>query len=144
MMGVFCYKKKWDMEIRKSKRISDVFAMKVCNLNRGAQDFLTKNPFIFINQDKLKGLVLANQNHPLTLGEVQFFFKTYYIPGVDCLVIISPQGITQQAKELASSHPTKRLHLISMEPDTALKRFPHILNWGNRNGSRNENIKDNA
>lgn len=140
--GVFCYKKKWGMEVKRSKRDRAVFAMKICNFNRGAQDFLTKNPFIFIDQGKLKGLILAEQDHPLAREEVQSLFETYYIPGVDCLVVVSPQGFTQQAEEFASSHPIKRLHLVSMQPDTVFERFPRILSSGNGNGSADEKIKD--
>ena len=113
--GVFCYKKRWGMEIRRSKRNRNVFAMKICNFNRGGQDFLTKNPFVFTNQGKLKGLILATQDHPLTPEEVRSLFETYYIPGLDCLVIVSPQGFTQQAEEFASSHPIKkRLCLVNI------------------------------
>ncbi len=125
--GVFCYKKKWGMEIRRSKRNRDVFAMKICNFNRGAQGFLTSNPFIFVNQGKLKGLILAKQDHPLSLEEVQSLFAAYYIPGVDCLVVVSSQGFTQQAEEFASSHPVKRLRLVNMQPDLVFENFPSFL-----------------
>lgn len=124
--GVFRYKKKWCMEIKRSERHRAVFGMKTCNLQQGALDALANNPFIFIDQDKLKALILAKQEHPLTLGEVQSLFKTYYIPGVDCLVVVSPQGFTQQAEEFATSPSTHRLRLMSMKPDIFLKRFPHI------------------
>ena len=142
--GVFYYKKKWGMEIRRSKQITDVLGMKMCNLNRGPHDFLTKNPFIFVDQDKLKGLILAEQDHPLNLGEVQSLFKSYYIPGLDCLVIISPQGFTQQAEEFTAAGSPQRLHLISINPDIFFKQFPHSLSWGNLNRSGSENIKDDA
>lgn len=126
--GVSRYKKKWGMEIERSKRNWDIFAMKICNFSLGAHDFLTKNPFIFIDQDKLKGLILAEQDHPLSSEEVQSLFKTYHIPGLDCLVVVSPQGFTQQAEEFASSHPTKGLHLVNMLPNTVFTSSPLFLN----------------
>ena len=143
--GVFCYKKKWSMEIesKKSKRMKAIYGIKICNLNQGARDFLARNPFIFIDQDKLKGLILTEQNHPLTLGEIQSILKTHYIPGVDCLLVISPKGFTQQAEEYATSQPTQRLHLISMDPDIFFKEFPHILSPG-KGLKKQKNIKYNT
>ena len=142
--GIFCYKKKWGMGIKRSKRVRTVFGMKICGLHQGALDFLAKNPLIFTDQEKLKGLILIEQNHPLTLGEVQSLIKTCYIPGVDCLVIISPQGFTQQAKEFATSCFNPRLNLISTKPDIFFKKFPHILNMENYNHSGNKSIKNDA
>ncbi|GAJ00675.1 unnamed protein product, partial [marine sediment metagenome] len=120
----------------------DVFAMKVCNFSRGAQDFLTKNPFIFIDQDKLKGLILAEQDYPLSSEEVQSLLKTYHIPGVDYLVIVSPQGFTQQAEKFASSHLIQKLRLVSMQADTVFKRFPFIPRSGNHIDSGEEKMMD--
>ena len=142
--GVFCYKKKWSTEIRRSKRIRDVLGMKICNFSRGTHDFLTKNPFLFIDQDQLKGLILAEQGHPLTLEEIRSLSKTYHIPGLDCLVIVSPQGFMHQAEKFAASHPFQRLHLAHMEPDMFFKKFLHILSWGNCGGLGKELIKDDA
>jgi hypothetical protein len=142
--GVFCYKKKWGMEVKRSKRLRGVIGLKVCDLHHGALEFLAKNPFIFIDQDKLKELILTLQDHPLALREVQSLFKTYYIPGVDCLVIISPKGFTQQAEEFANSHSIQKLHLINMNVDIFFKKFPHIPSLRSRNGSRNKNTEADA
>ena len=125
--GVFNYKKHWGMEIRMSSCLRDVFGMKICNFHQGVENFLEKNPFIFIDQEKLKGLILVDQNHPLTLEEVQFLVKSYSIPGLDCLVILSDQGFTQQAEEFANSCSTQRLHLTSTKTDAFFEAFPHVL-----------------
>lgn len=120
--GGFFHKKTWGMEIRRSNRLMPatkaVFGIKVCNHQQGLLVFLAKNPFIFIDRGKLKGLIFAQQEHPLTLGEVQALFKTYYIPGIDSFVIASFQGFTQQAEEFASSQSPQRLYLTSLNPDT--------------------------
>ena len=142
--GVFYHKKKWGMEIKRSKRVGAIFGMKICNLNQGTRNFLAKNPFIFIDQGKIKGLSLIQHNYPLTLEEVRSLFKTYYIPGVDCLVILSPQGFTQQAEEFSTSHSTQRVHLISMDPDIFFKKFPQIISLEDHNGSGNESIENDA
>jgi hypothetical protein len=131
--GVFNYKKHWGMEIRMYTGIRDVIGMKICNFHQGVETFLEKNPFIFIDQEKLKGLISVNQNHPLILEEVQSLVKTYSTPGLDCLVILSDQGFTQQAEEFANSCSTQRVHLISTKTDAFFEAFPHVLHLGKPN-----------
>jgi hypothetical protein len=123
--GLFNYKKRWGMGVKISTRVRTVFGMKTCNFHQGVQTFLEKNPFIFMDQERLKGLILVDQNHPLTLDEVQSLVKTYSIPGLDCLAILSDQGFTQQAEEFGCSN--QGLHLISKKPDVFFETFPHIL-----------------
>ena len=126
--GVFNYKKQWGMMIRMSARLGAILGMKVCNFHQGVRNFLEKNPFIFIDQKKLKGMILVEQNRPLTLEEAQSLIKTYSITGLDCLVILSDQGFTQQAEEFGCSN--HRLHLISTNPDAFFEAFPHVLRSG--------------
>jgi hypothetical protein len=123
--GVFNYKKSWGMEIMKSTRQKYQFGMKICSYHQGVRNFLEKNPFIFIDQEKLKGLILVEQDHPLALEEVRSLFKTYFIHGLHCLVILSDQGFTQQAEEFGCSNP--RLHLIGSKPDVFFETFPRVL-----------------
>ena len=123
--GVFYHKKQWGMEIIKSTRLRYVFGMKVCNYHQGIQNVLEKNPFIFMDQEKLKGFILVRQSHPLIPEEIQSLFKTYSIVGLDCLVIFSDQGFTQQAEEFGC--PNQGLHLISTKQDIFFETFPHIL-----------------
>ena len=128
--GGFNHKKQWGMGIRISTRLRPVFGMKVCNFNHGARNLLEKNPFIFLDQRKLKGLILADQNGQLTLEQVQSLVRTYSMPGLDCLVILADQGFTQQAEEFANSCSTQRLQLISKKPDTFFEAFPYFLHRG--------------
>ena len=126
--GVFNYKKHWGMEIKISERLRSIFGIKICNYCQGVQNFLEKNPFIFIDQGKLKGLISVEQDDPLTLEEVQSLVKTYSIPGLDCLVILSEQGFTQQAEEFGYSN--QGLHLIGKKPDLFFETFPNVLHLG--------------
>jgi len=123
--GVFNYKKRWGMGIKLSTQLRTVFGMKVCNFHQGVKTFLEKNPFIFVEQEKLKGLILVDQNHPLTLEEAQSLVKTYSIPGLDCLIVLSDQGFTQETKEFGCSN--QKLHLISGKSDSFFQEFPHAL-----------------
>jgi hypothetical protein len=132
--GVFKYKKHWGMEIKISKRFEDIFGMKIYNFRQGVQNFLENNPFVFIHQEKLKGLILADQSHPLTFEEAQTLLKTYSIPGLDGMVILSGQGFTQEAGEFINSCSPPRLHLISKKTDAFFEAFPQILHLRKHTG----------
>ena len=123
--GAFYHKKTWGMEVMKSIRpmlaTKAVFGMKVCSHKQGLLDFLAKNPFISLDQGKLKGLIFPQQDHPLTLEETQALNKTYYIPGIDNLVIASLRGFTREAEEFVSSQSPQRLYLTRLNPDTFLE-----------------------
>ena len=126
--GVLNYKKHWGMEIKISRRFKNIFGIKICNYCQAVQNFLEKNPFIFIDQGKLKGLILFNKNHPVTLKEVQACVKTYYIPGLDCLVIISHQGFDQEAKEFANSCSMPRVQPVNIKEENFQKDLTMLLN----------------
>jgi hypothetical protein len=131
--GVLNYKKSWGMEMKISRRLMNIFGMKICNFHPGVRNFLENKPFIFMDQEKLKGLILVDQNHPLIPEEVQSLVKTYCIPGLDCLVILSDQGFTQQAEEFANSCSTQKLQLIGSKTDVFFEAFPHVLHLEKRN-----------
>jgi len=123
--GAFYHKKTWGMEVMKSVRpmlaTKAVFGMKVCSHQQGLLDFLAKNPFISLDHGKLKGLIFHQQDHPLTLEEIQALNKTYYIPGIDSFVISSLHGFTQEAQEFATSQTPQRLYLTRLNQDTFLE-----------------------
>ena len=137
--GLFIYKKKWNTTIKRSKRLRGVLGMKIINPNQEVLNFLEENPFLFIYQNKLNGLIISNRQHPLTINEVQSLFKNYYIPGISYTVIISPHGFTQKAINFASSNPYLKLDLINMDKDIFFKKFPNILNKNTHKFSINEN-----
>ncbi len=102
------------MSIEKSARVKNGFGMTVCNYHKGVRSFLEKNPFIFLDQKTLKGLISVEQDHPLTVEEVQSLTKTYSIPGLDCLIILSDQGFSQQAEEFVNSNSIQKVQLKLM------------------------------
>jgi hypothetical protein len=111
--GLFNHKKHWGMEIKISRRFRNIFGIKICNFSHGVQNLLEENPFIFIDQRKLKRLILVKNKHNLSLKEAQACIKTYSVPGLDCLVIVSDQGFDQEAKEFANSCSTPRVQLAN-------------------------------
>jgi len=122
--GVFRYKKKWGMEIEgeRSRCVKNIFGLKVCNVSQGVLDFLVNNPFIFIDQGKLKSLILTRQENPLSLEEVESLEKNHFIPELDALIIISPKGFTKEAEDYATSLPNQKLDLVSMDPEKFFKK----------------------
>jgi hypothetical protein len=117
--GPFIHKKRWGMEIMKSNRLTldskAIFGIKVCNYKQDVLDFFMNNPFIALDEGKLKGHLFSQQDHPLTLEEAQALLKNYYIPGLDTLVITSVKGFTRSAEEFASSQSPQRLFLSGMD-----------------------------
>jgi len=94
--------------------------MKISSHQQGLLDFLAKNPFISLDQGKLKGFIFPQQVHPLTLEETQVLNKTYNIPGLDSFVISSLHGFTREAEEFSSSQSPQRLYLTRLNPNALL------------------------
>ena len=111
--GLFNHKKHWSMEIKISRRFRDIFGIKIYNFSHGVQNLFVENPFIFIDQRKLKRLILVKNKNSLSLKEAQSCIKTYSVPGLDCLVIVSDQGFEQEAKEFANSCSTPKVQLLN-------------------------------
>jgi len=138
------------MEIKISRRYRNVFGMKIYNFHHGVQNFLEKNPFVFIHQEKLKGLILADQSHPLTFEEAQTLLKTYSIPGLDSLAIVSQKGYTQQAEEFAKVCSTQRVQLITTKADIFFKEFPvffggrKVMDKGKKSNKKNLRVGKNG
>jgi len=139
--GLFYYKKKWGAEIKRSTRLQSILGMKIINYHQGVLNFLEKNPFIFIDKNKLKGLIFIDQEKPLTLKEVKSLFNKYYISGINNVIIISPQRFTEKVKKFANSMSTQKLNLIRIDPDLFFKKFPHIMKLENYYDSLNEKTK---
>lgn len=124
--GVFRYKRKWGMEVEgeRTNQIKDVVGLRVCNLDRGARDFLANNPFIFSDHGRLKGLILDWRGHPLAPGEVQSLYESQYLPELEHLIVLSPEGFSREAEEYAVSQTGKKLRLVNTEPEKFLKNLP--------------------
>ncbi len=96
--GVFQYKKKWGMKIKKSLFQSNVLALKINKKNPGVLSFLKNNPFIFEENNSFKGLILYDEDKPLTHLEIYRLYKRFYAPGIEKLEIISPMLLTGDNK----------------------------------------------
>ncbi len=99
-----------------------VFGLKIGHFTKSVHSFLAENPFVFIDRDKLKGLIFAEQNQPLTSKAVRLLMRIHHINGLDNMTIISPQGFTPEAQEMAKACYPQLLHLIEMDAAFFLER----------------------
>ena len=84
--GTFTYKKEWGMLVEDHSH--QLFcALKINNINKGSLSFLQQNPFIFVDEEVMKGVVLIN--HRPTKVELQQIFSKYYLPKLDSLTVIA-------------------------------------------------------
>jgi len=141
--GVFNYKKHWGMEIKISRRYRNIFGMKICNVHQGVQSFLEKDPFIFIDQEKLKGLIFIDDAYPLPLEEVESLLMTHSISGLDSLLIVSPKGYTKQAEEFAKAWSTQKVQLINTKADVFFRDFPVFFAGGKLMNNEKKSNKEN-
>jgi hypothetical protein len=82
--GLFLYKKSWGMQIRPIEGLdAKIFAIKFCNFKKAVREFILKNPFIFIDSSKLKGLVMLNST-PEDLHRI------YIVSGLSGLIVLCP------------------------------------------------------
>lgn len=121
--GVFIYKKRWGMAVKNISRSMSlgVFGLKIGHFTKSVHSFLAENPFVFIDRDKLKGLIFAEQNQPLTSKAVRLLMRIHHINGLDNMIIVAPHGFTQEAREMAKAQYPQLLRLMSMDVDVFFK-----------------------
>ncbi len=124
--GVFFYKKKWGMEIERSGRSKTVLGIGVCSNRPCVGSFFATNPFIFIEGDKLKGLVFLKSNERATLKEIEWALKRFDIPGLDELILVSPHGFTSEAKAFRSPRENLKFVLFEMSEEQFFGDFPDL------------------
>ncbi|MFC2164290.1 hypothetical protein ACFLT2_04765 [Acidobacteriota bacterium] len=115
--GVFIYKKRWGMTVKNQDRsmVWGGYGLRIQHYTKSTRSFLTENPFIFVDGDKIKGLMLIEQKEPLTEKNVRRFMRIQYIKGLDGVIILSPHGFTPEAREMAKDQYPDLLHLAEMD-----------------------------
>lgn len=90
--GLFQYKKEWGMKMKPSKRRdAQVLAIKFGNFGNGTRDFISANPFIFIENEEPKGLAIFEPKENLQ--------KAYHAPGLSDLIVICSTRESLQLKQ---------------------------------------------
>jgi hypothetical protein len=83
--GLFQYKKEWGMQIRPAKEYhAKVYGIRFSNMSEAVKDFLSANPFIFVDGKKLRALALSA--HGFKDIHLLDFLN---IPGLSSLLVIS-------------------------------------------------------
>jgi len=84
--GIFIFKKKWGSKIKKSIFIPRIYGVKLFNKKRQFLDFVMDNPFVYLEDNKFKGLVFLKDT--ITCEQVEQIFNHYFITGMTQLSII--------------------------------------------------------
>ena len=118
--GVFRYKKKWGATVSENNWLPSTFGLKLFKFNDGVRDFLSCNPFIFVNGGDLRGLVLVSQKDPLTQEQLERLFQIYYVPSLKDLTVISAAGFAEDAQNQVTERPEEKVRLVHWEADSSM------------------------
>jgi len=123
--GVFIYKKRWGMSVKNRKRSMGlgVFGLKINCFSKSVRGFLGENPFIFIDKDEIKGLIVEDQNQALTAPEVEMLMRIHHINGLDEMIVLAPRGFTGEAREMARTQYPQLLHLVDVGVDVFFEQL---------------------
>ncbi|MBN2065838.1 MAG: hypothetical protein JW771_03405 [Candidatus Thermoplasmatota archaeon] len=97
--GNYQFKRKWGMIVSLSRFRWGLFGLKILRNTTSVSSFCVHNPYILLEDNCLKGCIYSSNNQPTSLIDLQRICRTYYTQGIAELIILSPEGFTQQAKE---------------------------------------------
>ncbi len=110
--GLFYFKKRWGMRLERYRHRSNVFGMRVGSPTSAALDFLGANPFIIQGREGLEGRILTGSAHPLSLEELKTILRSYLVPGLERLIVVSVRGFDPDAEEFGAGNGARRVVLI--------------------------------
>jgi len=110
--GLFYFKKRWGMRLEEYAHRSSVYGLRVKPGSQAALDFLAANPFIVQGRNGLEGRVLAGRDHALTAGELNALLRSYLVPGLDRLVIVSMKGFDPAVERTIAEKHAGRVALV--------------------------------
>lgn len=116
--GLFYFKKRWGMRLESYRHRNNVFGLKLGSATPAALDFLAANPFIIRSPKGLEGRILAGSAHPLSAEELKTFLRSYLVPGLDRLVVVSVRGFDPQAEKAAAGEYEGRVVLVKGPPES--------------------------
>ena len=121
--GLLRYKRKWGMTIQESDREFGIFGLKINNMNKGVEDFLTHNPFIYRNDKQLKAFVYLKKQSQITSKEVKRCFRFYDTSGLSKMTIASNQLFSEEAEKYVSVECPQKITLIKENLDNIFKKI---------------------
>jgi len=123
--GIFIHKKRWGMELKKHDGAMGrgIIGINIEKFSPAGQSFFVKNPLIFKDRDRLRGLILADKECPLDAGDVERLVKINRIKGLDGLIINNPRGFTSEARRMRDAALPLKLVLADMDADAFLRKL---------------------
>ena len=115
--GIIIYKKRWGMEVQKHDGAMGrgVMGIKFNAFSKAVRRFISGNPFVLKDGEELRGLISAQGNQSLTSEGLQLLMRIHDLKGLDGMMIINPQGFTQEAQKWAALSFPQKLHLVHMD-----------------------------
>lgn len=101
--GLFLYKRSWDMGVKPSFQsnipvLKDerILALRFRHFGKTVREFLLNNPFVFIDPEDLKGLVILN-------SKSEDLYRAYHVPGLSGLIVLCQSSNTPGKLQRLSS-----------------------------------------
>ncbi|TLD40101.1 MAG: hypothetical protein JETT_3628 [Candidatus Jettenia ecosi] len=83
--GVLQYKKRWGLQIVGSSKMG--FLIQPLTKSVNVKNFFLRNPFIYIDEDKLNGAVFIESDQLCSQEDLKKIYKNYYLKGLSKLNI---------------------------------------------------------
>ncbi|GIL20018.1 MAG: hypothetical protein BroJett041_11320 [Candidatus Jettenia caeni] len=83
--GVLQYKKRWGLQIVGSSKMG--FLIQPLTKSVNVKNFFLRNPFIYIEEDKLNGAVFIESDQLCSQEDLKKIYKNYYVKGLSKLNI---------------------------------------------------------
>ncbi|MBN2199840.1 MAG: hypothetical protein JW747_08345 [Candidatus Aminicenantes bacterium] len=128
--GILYFKKRWGMRVERYRHNRTVIALKVRASSPTAEDFLADNPLIYLNGKALRGLVFARGDRPLDSRDVLSLEKSFFVPGLENLTVVSPRGYAFTAEAVRDASSRRTLRLLEGGGEEFMKDFPKSLRPG--------------
>ena len=109
------------MVIRESDREFGTFGLKINNTNKGVENFLTYNPFIYWKDNQLKAFVYLKKHSQITSKELERCFRIYNTSGLYKMTIASNQLFSKEGKKYVSVKYPQKITLINEDLDNIFK-----------------------
>ena len=99
-----------------------ILAIRFCNFEKGTQDFILSNPFVFADGEHLRGLAIFNPDEDL--------HSTYYVPGLSSIIILCLSRDASQLKhryesilKVDSGTPSPISHLLKLASEESYEAY---------------------
>ncbi len=81
--GALCFKKKRGLEL--VDHTTESFSIKPLHNCAGVRGFLQNNPFIYLEEEVLKGAIFIPGDKTLLTKDIKQLYHDWYLPGLECL-----------------------------------------------------------